>query len=89
MTAIDCHALCVDLASAPATVTSRLYQGMNSDSASTSPPSTASTPHSRGQPVIELSLRAQAAATAAPDGSSKRAATSSRMPSIASVAGER
>ena len=32
---------------------------------------------------------AQAAATAAPEGSSKRSATSLRMPSIASVAGER
>ncbi len=44
ITAIDCQALCVDLACAPATVTSRLYQGMKRDSASTRPPSTASTP---------------------------------------------
>jgi hypothetical protein len=42
--AIACQALCEDPTSAPATVTSRLYQGRNSDSASTSPPRTATPP---------------------------------------------
>src|SRR5918999_1265423 len=58
ISAIDCQALCVERASVPATVTSMLYQGMKSDSASTRPPSTASPPRSLGQPLMRPDCKA-------------------------------
>ena len=68
---------------APAMSVSREYHGRKSETRSSTPPAGAI--RSLALPAGSLP-RCQAAATAVPEGSSNPAATSSRMPSIASVA---
>ena len=75
---------------APAMSVSRLYQVRNSETISSSPQAAATSSPTCGRfDSMAATLGRQAAATAAPVGSSKSAAASRRISSIASVAGER
>ncbi len=85
-----CQAFASSLSETSATDTSTPYQGRNITISRTAPDATAiRSPTPSLELFMAATLRSQAAATAAPEGSSKRPATSCRISSMASVAGER
>jgi hypothetical protein len=99
ITGVACQAVQVWLITAPAMSVSREYQGRKSATRSSTPhpAGTSCAACGRVRSTVRVwaldsmaaTLGRQAAATAAPAGSSKPVAASSRMLSMASVAGER
>ena len=101
ITGSACQAVQVWVITAPAMSVSRLYHGRKSATRSSTPPAAPISSPARGRvrsaawmrvrvlDSMKATLGRQAAATAVPEGSSNPVATSARIPSIASVAGER